>query len=111
MTDTDVREFWYAFRLAGDPDPDTVEDLDEQSFRFWDEIGAPIDLFEYDSFQIIDSQTIHFSAVISKFAYFAYFGDTLASKRNFPFKCFHTETELPEKLFVDSLTEPCYVYG
>lgn len=32
-------------------------------------------------------------------------------KRNFPFKCFHTETELPEKLFVDSLTEPCYVYG
>lgn len=32
-------------------------------------------------------------------------------KRGFPFKCFYTEIEIPEKVFQYSDTEPCYPFG
>ena len=55
---------------------------------------------------------MRFTTIVSKSAFKTEFGDNGDwTKWNFPFKCYYSEVEIPEKVFEYSATEPCYPFG
>jgi len=86
----------------------TQEENFDEAFAFYE--SAANDIFDFDSFEIIDEQTMRFTAIVTKTDLTSKFGSDW-TKRNFPFKCFYSEVEIPAKVFQFSSTEPCYPFG